>query len=302
MIAGKPLFEILTMYTTQRYRWYMTILPEEKQEIMGIVEAVRRVKMADRIISEETRTRISAAKKEHWKDPEYRDKMSGENSAKFGKSPSEATRAKLSAALMGHSCSEEARAKQSASIIGEKHWAYGKHFSEEHRAKISAARIEYYKDPQNIARISGENNVSKRPEVRAKISAAKKGKCTGEDSYWYGKTLPEEVRAKISARAKLRVGEKNANWRGGTSFEPYCPLFNNKIKEKIRNRDNRVCVLCGKGEIQNGQRLSVHHVDSDKMQGCNDKPWYLCALCRSCNSRPDTVEKEFLIVSGGHGG
>ena len=302
MIAGRPLSEILAMYTTQRSRWYKTILPEEKAEAMGFLAVVRRVKLSDRIFSKETCAKISASKTEHWKDPEYRDKMSGENSAKFGKSPSEATRAKLSAALMGHTRSKKSRAKQSASITGEKHWTYGKHFSEEHKANISAARIEYYKDPQNIVKISGENNVSKRPDVRAKISAAKKGKCTGEDSYWYGKTLPEEVKAKISAHAKLRVGEKNANWRGGVSFEPYCPLFNNEIKEKIRNRDNRTCVLCGKSEIQNGQRLSVHHIDADKMQGCNGKSWYLCALCRSCNSSPDTVEKEFLIAIGGHGG
>jgi len=45
--------------------------------------------------------------------------------------------------------------------------------------------------------------------------------------------------------------------------------------------------------------LSVHHIDADKMQGCNGKKWYLCVLCRSCNSRPDTVEKEFLIVTNG---
>jgi len=94
-----------------------------------------------------------------------------------------------------------------------------------------------------------------------------------------------------------RQGEYNSAWKDGASFEPYCPKFNFEMKEKIRNRDNRVCVLCGKSEIENGQRLSVHHIDGDKMQGCNGKKWYLSSLCKSCNSKRDTIEKEFLIVS-----
>lgn len=96
--------------------------------------------------------------------------------------------------------------------------------------------------------------------------------------------------------SKYHTGNLSGNWQGGKSFEPYCHLFNEEKKEEIRNRDNRVCQLCGKSEILNGQRMSVHHVDGDKMQGCG-KGWYLITLCRSCNSKPDTVEKEFLIVS-----
>lgn len=92
-------------------------------------------------------------------------------------------------------------------------------------------------------------------------------------------------------------GINNPNWAGGTSFGKYCILFNNKKKEEIRNRDNRVCQLCGKGEILNGRRLAVHHIDGDKMQGCNGKSWILCALCNSCNSKRDTIEKEFLLIS-----
>ena len=86
-------------------------------------------------------------------------------------------------------------------------------------------------------------------------------------------------------------------WEEYVSFEPYCRLFNEKKKEEIRNRDNRVCRLCNKNEILNCRRLSVHHIDGDKMQGCNDKKWYLASLCLSCNTKKDTIEKEFLIVS-----
>lgn len=94
-----------------------------------------------------------------------------------------------------------------------------------------------------------------------------------------------------------KTGPESIAWRGGSSFAPYCYLFNEELREKIRNRDNRVCQLCGKSELLNGgKRLAVHHIDGNKMQGCNSS-WYLCALCNSCNSKADTVEKEFLIVS-----
>jgi len=151
------------------------------------------------------------------------------------------------------------RAKISASLTGK---STGRVISEKTKANMSMAAIERWKDLKYKDKHSGENNPMKRPEVRAKIS--------GENSY---------------------------NWRGGVSFEPYCPKFNYQLKESIRNHDNRTCVLCGKGEIQNGERLSVHHIDSDKAQGCSGKKWHLCALCRSCNSRPDTIEKEFLIIT-----
>ncbi len=88
-----------------------------------------------------------------------------------------------------------------------------------------------------------------------------------------------------------RSGEKNSRWNGGRSFEPYPIAFNNKLRERIRNYDDRVCQLCNKSEIENGRRLTVHHIDSDKTN-CNIDN--LIAICLSCNSKSDTVEKEFL--------
>jgi len=106
-----------------------------------------------------------------------------------------------------------------------------------------------------------------------------------------------EHRRKLSEAQTGKTGELSPSWQGGKSFEPYCELFNDEKKEEIRNRDNRVCRLCNKSELLNGRRLDVHHINADKMQGCNGKKWYLAALCRSCNSKKDTTEKEFLIVS-----
>ena len=131
-------------------------------------------------------------------------------------------------------------------------------------------------------------------ETRRKISEAH-----------IGKKCSEEHKNNMSRASKKRwqdegYRKKNkAAWIDGRSFLPYCPKFNYKLKEEIRNRDNRVCQMpdCGKSEILNGRRLSVHHIDGDKMQGCSGKQWSLVALCLSCNTKKDTIEKEFLIVS-----
>ena len=200
---------------------------------------------------------------------------------------SQETLRKIGAAHKGKIVSEETRRKMSKTHRGKKRTP----FSEEHMRRISESK-------------SGENHpmFGKKfsSERRAKISKALRGKKHTEEhrqknsEAQYGKTVSEETRAKIS---NAMIGENHPNWKGGISFEPYCTKFNDKIKETIRNRDDRVCVLCGKSEILNGQRLSVHHISGNKMMGCNGIPWYLCALCHSCNSKPDTVEKEFLIIS-----
>lgn len=83
----------------------------------------------------------------------------------------------------------------------------------------------------------------------------------------------------------LFEGENNPMWKGGISYEPYCSKFNSHLKEKIRNRYGRICMNCGKNEIENERRLDVHHVDGNKMQGCDGHDWFLIPLCRSCNAR-----------------
>ncbi|MDD5358617.1 MAG: hypothetical protein PHX80_05700 [Candidatus Nanoarchaeia archaeon] len=121
-----------------------------------------------------------------------------------------------------------------------------------------------------------------------------KGKhVTNKGSFKKGHIPPAEVIEKIKKKRKKQViphgdrhwlygkrGEDALNWKDGISFVPYCPKFNEALKEKIRTRDGRICQRCMMTEEENGQKLSVHHVHYDK-ENCTPD---LISLCRDCNS------------------
>ena len=115
-----------------------------------------------------------------------------------------------------------------------------------------------------------------------------------------GRIFLEKTRHKMSIAAKARgtpSGKLAPNWQGGKSFEPYPPEFNKERKERVRNRDNRSCSLCGKGEIQVGRRMPIHHINGNK-DDCSFSN--LAAVCISCNVKAKGKNLdlyEFLISS-----
>lgn len=80
----------------------------------------------------------------------------------------------------------------------------------------------------------------------------------------------------------FQKGEKHINWNNGSSFEPYGLEFNEDLKEVIRNRDRRKCFICEKTELDNGEKLKVHHIDYCKQ---NNDPQNLISLCKNCHSK-----------------
>lgn len=89
-----------------------------------------------------------------------------------------------------------------------------------------------------------------------------------------------------SRLCKERSGDKHPLWKGGASFEPYCILFNNEFRERVREFFGRKCVECGKTEEESGARLSVHHVNFRKDSCCaEDAPRLFVPLCRSCHTK-----------------
>jgi hypothetical protein len=105
--------------------------------------------------------------------------------AKKGKTPSEETRRKLSDAQKGKTRSEEHKRNLSDAKKGEKNHMYGKTTSEETRKKQSDAMIG--KNHPNYGKTQSE-------ETRRKLSERQKG----EKNHNYGKTTSEDTRRKIS--------------------------------------------------------------------------------------------------------
>jgi hypothetical protein len=144
------------------------------------------------------------------------------------------------------------------------------------------------------------------PEIRAKLSAANKGK--HNNTGW--KHAPE-TREKIAgawtdekreaARQRglgyaadrewrLRIanalsGENNPRWQGGIANRKYAPGFDKTLKRAIRERDNFTCQLCATTEDELGYALSIHHADYDKS---NHDELNLFSTCKRCNSLVNT--------------
>ena len=161
---------------------------------------------------------------------------------------------------------------------GDKASFYGRHHSEESKQLMSENHLDN----------SGDKNGmygKKRPEHSKRIS--------GKNNPNYGKRGEE-----ISMYG--RTGEKHPNWQGGLSFFPYCEKFDDDLKERVRNFFNRICFICGMSEAENGQKLSVHHVNYDKMVCCNDERPLFVPLCKSCHAKTHSDRKyweEFFTAS-----
>ena len=211
-------------------------------------------------------TRRLVRLREAW-TPKRKDEFSKNNLAKR-----KVVRDKIRESHLGKLRSEETKAKISASRIGKyagiNHPLYGKTGDEhplykrprsgEAKSKISASWTVERRKKQSVA-MMGMKNPMKRPEVRVKVS-----------------------------------GENNPNFNNWISKIPYCYKWNESLREEVRNRWGRVCVLTdmlrtvmGKKigldnleghEIFNKQRYSVHHIRGDKMEGCNGKEMALIPL------------------------
>jgi hypothetical protein len=167
--------------------------------------------------SDESRAKISAANKGKPHNEEHRAKISAANK---GKTHNEETRAKMSASRKGRTFTEEHRAKMSASNKGKTH-------SPETRAKLSAL-------------MKGENNPmygkKHSEEHRAKLSAANKGKTHNEETRAKmsaaKQNISDESRAKMSAAKQNISSESRAKMSAAKKGKPGKP-HNEETRAKI---------------------------------------------------------------------
>jgi hypothetical protein len=142
---------------------------------------------------------------------------------------------------MGHVVTEETRRKIALKMKGNRN-PLGRVVSVETRQKIGLSN-------------SISNNS---PDVKERLRQLN-----------LGRALSLDIRESLS-------GSNSVHWLGGISFEPYPPEFNQVLKDKILDRDNRICLVCG--DIA----THVHHIDYDK-QNCSEEN--LASTCMGCNSR-----------------
>ena len=150
--------------------------------------------------------------------------------------------------------SQETKNKIGEANSGKNNGMYGKIFTDEYKEKMSK-------------RMKGENNPN------------------------YNKFMEEEQKIQISC---TKQGITRDEWNGFATESPYCPKFNESCKESNRNKYDRECFICGKNEDENGKKLSVHHVDMNKNQGC-DSNWKLVPLCISCHGKAHTKLWEYRL-------
>lgn len=188
--------------------------------------------------------------------------QSGENSPITGRHLSDETKMKM----------RKARIKNPI-----KYWE-GKYMPERTKEKISRTlkgRHLTFEWKRKIA--EGERGKQIPSEIRLQISRSLKG-----NKNCLGRHLSRETREKIKRNHANFKGNNHPNWRGGISKKPYPFDFNEELKEFIRKRDNYKCQLCGCPEIENAEKLSIHHIDYNKN---NLKSENLISLCRNCNAK-----------------
>ena len=175
----------------------------------------------------------------------------------------------------------------------------GRTLSETHKRRISEARK---------GKVPTEDTKRKMAEARIgrtlsethkrRISEAGKGRVPTDAtrqklSEWQkGKTFSDQHRQHLSAAQQHIIYDE---WETFACEKKYCPKFDEACRESCRAKYGYRCFMCGKKQADNKtktgkvRKLSVHHVDMDKAQGCESN-WKLVPLCMKCHPVTHTDE------------
>lgn len=186
----------------------------------------------------------------------------------------------------------------SCARIGENNSFFGKRHTEESKKIMSEAKLgvpltDEHKQNALDARLPVAD------ETKQMMSEMRKG----EKHWCFGKHRSEEVKQKISSantgnvpsdesrrkHSATKQGIPYEEWTGFSGRNEYCELFDEACRERIRAKYYRRCFICDKPQNENIYKnckhikLSVHHVDMNKNQGCDNVKWKLVPVCRKCH-------------------
>jgi len=143
---------------------------------------------------------------------------------------------------------------------------------------------ERYKDPEFREKLSGIHKkvFEEQPEKVQKLRAG------------HRKFIQDpERKEKFYESREVVSGEEHHWYRDGSCLDSeYGGEFDERLKFQIRQRD-QTCQMCGKTEEENGEALSVHHIDGDKE---NNDPQNLIALCRNCHSKTTCLPDQWELA------
>ena len=96
----------------------------------------------------------------------------------------------------------------------------------------------------------------------------------------------------------FRGGKEHPNWKNGSTSSKYPTKWNEYLRDKIRERDNFKCTMCGVSQMECIKKLNVHHKDEDKNNLSIDN---LISLCSSCHQKLHWKQKKTLRSSAVYG-
>ena len=128
----------------------------------------------------------------------------------------------------------------------------------------------------NCGNVHTDTSISHRGKHNSPKTEFKKGEHRSPKTE-FKKEQHKSLKTEFKKNDKRLLGKNNSNWKNGKSFEVYPKVFNNKLRELIRKRDNYVCQECGIHQNLLKEKLCVHHIDYNKK---NNHPNNLIALCR----------------------
>lgn len=214
--------------------------------------------------SEETKTKISKSHKGKKFSEEHKKNISKAN---IGRLHSDETKRKMSKATKGRRLSDETKRKLGETKRGE------------NNPNWNGGRIE------KVCKQCGEiyDVGNSRSDDSYFCSILCRGKYySGKNNRLYGKHHIDETRRRISA---TKQGIPYDEWESYAKEYLYCPKFNETCRESNREKYGRRCFICGLLESENfdingkQRKLSVHHCDMDKQQGCGGIRWKLVPVC-----------------------